>query len=153
MTSDDLNMLLQDLVKKRKEAENKEEIDNKINELKRDLNMAKEVESELRLNELNEPSPPEIPAVLVTLMAEANERGFACSMHTHSICEFKKTFYGVNYKIRVELTYKDNDDEWKWKTTAFKNDVMMCSTVGVYKSDFMIFYVHTASIIKNYLSL
>lgn len=151
MTSDYLNMLLQDLVKKRKEAENKEEIDNKINELKRDLNMAKEVEYELRLNE---PSPPEIPAVLVSLMAEANERGFACSMNnTHSICEFKKTFNGVNYRIRVELTYKDDDDGWEWQTTACKNNVMTCDTVGVYKSDFIIFYTHTASIIENYLSL
>ena len=151
MTSDYLNTLLQDLVNKRKEAENKEEIDNKINELKRDLNMAKEVEYELRLNE---PSPPEIPAVLVSLMAEANERGFACSMdNTHSICEFKKTFNGVNYRIRVELTYKDDDDGWEWQTTACKNDVMMCDTVGVYKSDFIIFYTHTASIIENYLSL
>ena len=150
MTSDDLNTLLQDLVKKRKEAENKEEIDNKINELKRDLNMAKEVEDELKLNE---PSPPEIPAVLVSLMAEANKRGFACSMDTHSICEFKKTFCGVNYRIRVELTHKDDDDWWDWKTTACKNGVMMCETVGFYKSDSIIFYAHTVSIIKNYLSL
>ena len=109
MTSDDIESVVNELIKMRGKAPDEEMLERKIEELKTKYNMALEVEKEMENSSTL--TYTTIPAVIASIMTSANKLNMTCELDsTHNRLRITREFCGSTAK--VDVIYSNNCQMW-----------------------------------------